>query len=165
MEVFEGTDVDISVLHLEVEQAEGHLQLDGELDIGEKHIEAHAQGVAQVVGLEADDALVGAVEVLAQRGEVEAIAAPGGEVGAEIEVAAGAEFDFQRYVAVYRLHIAAALGEGVGAEVALFPGVADIARDDGHAGQQAQGEPVVEAEVADDGDMESRGVVGCDPLE
>lgn len=110
--------------------------------------------------LKAYDALVGEVLVLSQRGEVEAIADAGGEVGTEVVVAHGAEFDLDGEVAVDGLDIAAGLGEVVCGEVGGLPGVGDFAGDKGDAGEDAQVEPVVEAQVADDGDMEAGGKIG-----
>ena len=164
-DVVEGADVDVGVLDLEVDEAEVHLELDGKLHVAQEDVEAHTQGVAEVVGLETDDALVALVLVLAQRGEVEAIADAGGEIGSEVAVAFGTELQLQGEVAVDGLDAAAPFGEGMRGEVACLPGIGYLARHQGDAGQQAQVEPVVEAQVADDGDVEACGVVGGDTLE
>lgn len=164
-EVVEGADVDVGVVDFEVEEAEVHLELDGELHVAQEDVEAHAHGVAEVVGLQADDALVGAVAVFAQGGEVETVADAGGEVGTEVAPALGAEFEFQRYVAVDGFDIAPAFGQGVGVEVGGLPGIGDLAGDECDAWEEAQVEPVVEAQVADDGDVEACGIVGGDALE
>ncbi len=164
-EVVEGADVDVGVFDFEVDEAEGHLEFDGEFDVGQEDVEAHAEGVAEVVGLEAYDALVGLVLVFAQGGEVEAVADAGGEVGAEVVVAHGAELDLDGEVAVDGLHIAAGLEEAVGVEVGGLPGVGYFACDEGDAGEDAEVEPVVDAQVSDDGDVEARGEVGGGVLE
>ena len=165
VEVVERAYVDVGVLHFEVEEPEGHLELYGELDVAQEDVEADAHAVAQVVGLQAHDGLVGLVAVLAQRGEVEAIAGSGGEVGAEVVPAHGAELELQRYVAVDGLHVARALGEAVRGQVAVLPRVGDGACDECHAWEQAQVEPRAEAQVADDGDVEAWGVIGCHTLQ
>ena len=113
-EVVEGANVEVRVFDLEVEEAEVHLELDGELDVAQEDVEANAQGIAEVVGLEADDALVALVFVLAQRGEVEAVANAGGEIGTEVAVAHGAELQLEGYVAVDGFDVAPAFGEGMG---------------------------------------------------
>ena len=164
-EVVEGTDIDVGVCDFEVDEAEGHLEFDGEFHVGKEDVEADSQGVAEVVRLKAYDALVGEVFVLPQRGEVEAIADTGGEVGAEVVVAHGAEFDLDGEVAVDGLDVAAGLGEVVGGEVGGLPGVGDFAGDEGDAGEDAEVEPVVEAQVADDRDMEAGGEVGGSVLQ
>lgn len=48
LEVVERADIDIGVFDLEVDKAEVHLELDGELDVAQKDVESHAHGVTQV---------------------------------------------------------------------------------------------------------------------
>ena len=153
-------NVYIGVLYPEVEESKGHFQVYGEFYIPQKNIESEAQAVSEVVGLEAYDTLIGAVAVFAQRGEVEAVGDTRGEVGTEIVVAHGAEFQLYGEVAIDRLNVARELGKVVTLQIALLPRIGDIACDECYARQETEVEPVPEAQVSDNGNVKSRSKIG-----
>ncbi len=157
--------IEVVVLDFEVGDAEAHLELDGEFHIAQIKVEAQARRVANIAGIEPDDGLVVVVLVVAERCEVETVAASDGEVGSEVAVAEGPEFKVKRNLAIDRLHAAFGVGSVMLDDVLVGPVVVESAVDECKARQKTEVEVVAELEVGDDGEVEPRGVVGACALE